>query len=178
MVNMPTELKIPTSGQVIYLDYDGVLHHDSVYWSKQEGIHIRDAPGRTLFEWAPILVELLVPHPTVQIVLSTSWVRVRDFNFARGKLPLALQAKVVGATFHAREMQKFEFDNMSRGAQIYADVQRRRPMQWLALDNDDKFWPAHCRDHLVKTEDDVGLSDPNVQNAVCAWLASFASGGA
>lgn len=157
---------------LVYLDYDGVCHSDSVYWSKKEGIHIR-TPGRTLFEWAPILVELLFPHPNVKIVLSTSWVRVRDFDFAKKKLPQALQDRVIGATYHAREMQKWEFDNMSRGAQIYADVQRRQPMSWLALDNDDEFWPANCRDNLIKTQDELGLSDPEVQALVRAKLALF-----
>lgn len=160
---------------ILYLDYDGVLHHDAVYWSRDLGIHIRDAPGRVLFEWVSILEELLAPYPDVKIVLSTSWVRVRDFDFAKSKLPPALQARVVGATFHRREMRKWEFDNMSRGAQIYADVHRRRPACWLALDNDDVAWPAHCRDHLIKTKDDLGLSDPEVQTAIRVKLASFAT---
>jgi hypothetical protein len=173
MVNLLTLSETVENGQLVYIDYDGVLHHDAVYWSKQQGIHIREAPGRTLFEWAPILGELLEPYPNVKIVLSTSWVRVRDFSFAKGKLPPALQARVIGATYHAREMQKWEFDNMSRGVQIYADVQRRKPTHWFAIDNDDKFWPAHCRHHLIKTQDELGLSDPDVQSLVRARLASF-----
>ena len=172
MDHISTTASIPLKLCLVYLDYDGVCHHDSVYWSKRESIHIR-APGRVLFEWAPILVELLAPYPGVKIILSTSWVRVRDYNFAKSKLPPALQVRVIGATYHAREMQKFEFDNMSRGAQVYADVQRRRPAHWLAIDNDDKFWPVHCRDHLIKTQDELGLSDPEVQALVCARLASF-----
>lgn len=157
---------------LVYLDFDGVCHDDSVYWSKKAGIHIR-TPGRILFEWAPILAELLAPHPNVKIVLSTSWVRVRDFDFAKSKLPPALQARVIGATYHRRETQKWKFDNMSRGAQVFADVQRRRPAYWLAIDNDDKFWPAQCRDHLIKTQDELGLSDPEVQELIRARLTSF-----
>jgi hypothetical protein len=160
--------------KILYLDFDGVLHHDSVYWSRGVGIHIRGAPGRVLFEWAYVLEDLLAPFPDVKIVLSTSWVRVRDFDFAKSKLPPALQAKVVGATFHRRETKKWEFDNMARGAQIYADVQRRQPAYWLAIDNDDEFWPDHCREHLIKTKDDLGLSDPEVQAAISARLVSFA----
>jgi hypothetical protein len=173
MDHVSTTASLPSKLWLVYLDFDGVCHHDSVYWSKREGIHIR-APGRVLFEWAPILVELLAPYPDVKIILSTSWVRVRDFNFAKSKLPPALRSMVIGATYHAREMQKFEFDNMSRGAQIYADVQRRNPANWLAIDNDDKFWPAHCRDHLIKTQDELGLSDTRVQTSIRARLASFA----
>lgn len=173
MDNMLTVADTPSKLCLVYLDFDGVCHDDSVYWSKQRGIHLR-APGRVLFEWAQILVDLLAPYPGVKIILSTSWVRVRDFNFAKSKLPPALQARVIGATYHAREMQKFEFDNMSRGAQIYADVQRRNPAHWLAIDNDDKFWPAHCRYHLIKTQDELGLSDTEVQTSIRARLASFA----
>lgn len=57
---------------VCYCDYDGVVHDDAVYWSPNMGIHMR-TPGRTLFEWLPLLEELLAPHPEVKIVLSTSW---------------------------------------------------------------------------------------------------------
>jgi hypothetical protein len=181
MENGDCNLRMPTAPDgsnnrivILYLDYDGVLHDDAVYWSKQKGIHIR-TPGRILFEWTPILEDLLVPHPDVKIVLSTSWVKVRDFDFAKNRLTQALQARVVGATFHRRETPKWKFDNMSRGAQVYADVQRRRPTYWLALDNDDVAWPAHCRDNLIKTNDDLGLSEPEVQAAISAKLASFAS---
>jgi len=157
---------------VVYLDFDGVLHDDAVYWSKQEGIHIR-MPGRSLFEWAPILELLLAPHPTVKIVLSTSWVRVKNFEFAKRKLPVSLQERVIGATYHRREMRKWEFDNMTRGAQIVADVKRRRPTHWLAVDNDDKGWPEDYREHLVKTQDRLGLSDPKVQLELQTRLAQL-----
>lgn len=162
----------PTRGPILYLDFDGVLHTDEVYWSRKAGIHMR-APGRELFEWMPILENLLAPHPEVRIVLSTSWVRVKGFSFTKKKLTSNLQSRVVGATFHKREMNKFEFDSMSRGSQIFADVQRRHPAFWFALDNDDEAWPHHCRDHLIKTEDHTGLSDSEVQAAVKARLAAF-----
>jgi hypothetical protein len=157
---------------VCYCDFDGVVHDDAVYWSPRQGIHIR-TPGRTLFEWLPILEELLAPYPDVKIVLSTSWVRVKGFGFAKSQLTPGLQSKVIGATFHNREMQKFDFDNMSRGMQICADVGRRRPTQWFAIDNDDEGWPEWARDHLIKTEDRMGLSDPSVQDAIRKALASF-----
>ncbi len=57
---------------VLYLDYDGVLHNDSVYRVRGQGIVIRDG---VLFEWAHYLVEALRPYPDIRIVLSTSWVR-------------------------------------------------------------------------------------------------------
>lgn len=158
--------------RICYCDYDGVTHDDAVYWSPGEGVHLRTT-GRTLFEWLPILEELLAPHPDVKIVLSTSWVRVKSFEFAKQQLSSSLQSRVIGATFNNRETQNLDFDIMSRGMQICADVGRRMPAHWFAIDNDDRGWPAWCRDHLVKTEDRLGLSSPGVQNAIRRVLSSF-----
>jgi len=69
-------------------------------------------------------------------------------------------------------MRKWQFDNMTRGAQVLADVQRRGPNAWLALDNDDQG-PEAYRDHLIKTEDRVGLSDPEVQLQIAMRLVQL-----
>lgn len=156
---------VPKTSCLCYLDYDGVTHVDSVYWSPDRGIHIT-RPGYALFEWTPILEQLLVPYPNVKIVLSTSWVRLRGLEFAKAQLPPALRARVTGATFNNRVVQKLEFDLMPRGLQVYSDVQRRAPLEWFAIDNDDRGWPVHCRDHLIKTEDNIGLSSLDVQRAI------------
>lgn len=160
-------------GIILYLDFDGVLHDDDVVWSRKRGIHMR-TPSRFLFEWMPILEFLLQSYPEVKIVLSTSWVRVKSFDLAKKQLSPSLQSRVIGATFHRREMSKFKFDNQSRGAQIFSDVQRRCPATWFAIDNDDYEWPDHCRHQLIKTDDRSGLSDPRVQIAIQERLTALA----
>lgn len=157
---------------VCYCDFDGCLHDDAVFWHPRRGIYI-GTPGRTLFEWMPILEDLLAPHPRVSLVLSTSWVRMRDFQFAKRKLSPSLQERVIGATFHNRAMRKDEFDNMTRGKQILADVERRSPKNWFAIDNDNSGWPAHLKDHLVLTQDHLGLSEPRVQDEVKKILETW-----
>lgn len=99
--------------------------------------------------------------------------RVKGFEFAKRQLTQSLQSRVIGATFHNRETQKFDFDNMSRGMQICADVGRRMPARWLAIDNDVQGRPAWCRDHLIKTEDRLGLSELVVQQLNRKMLATF-----
>ena len=153
---------------ICYLDFDGVLHDDAVFWHPKRGIYL-GTPGRALFEWTPVLEDLLLPHPEVKIVLSTSWVHVKSFRFAQEKLMPALQTRVLGATFHKEFMQKSEFERLSRGHQILADATRRRPASWFAIDNDDSG-PRGYRDRLVKTDDRLGLSDPAVQDAIRAML--------
>lgn len=154
---------------ILYLDFDGVLHDEAVYFHPRRGIYI-ETEQRTLFEWMPILEELLAPHPEVSIVLSTTWVRVRDYEFARKQLSPSLQARVIGATFHSRVMQKEEFARKSRGEQIAEDVARRAPDFWFALDDDYLDWPKSCIDKLIRTHGDKGISDLAVQASIRRML--------
>lgn len=147
---------------VLYLDFDGVLHHQNVRVSYKNGLFI-EAPERyKLFQHADLLASLLAPFPQVQIVLSTSWAVRYGVTDAAKKLPQELQARVIGGTFHNRHMHKQEFLDTHRGQQVAADVFRRQPRDWLALDYDEEGWhPSHLR-HFVQTHQYEGISDPEV----------------
>jgi hypothetical protein len=159
--------------RVIYLDFDGVLQHADVYVHPKKGIYIRE-PGFTLFEWMPILEELLKEHPDVAIVLSTSWVRSRSFNFAKRKLGHSLQERVIGATFHRYYMNSENFAMLPRGVQIALDVERRQPQAWIAIDDSFEAWPERFLENLVCTKENLGLSEPAVQEKIKAWLSRTA----
>lgn len=156
---------------VLYLDFDGPLHPNEVYQTKK-GIVLR-APGHELFENVPILERILVQYPTVRIVLSTSWVVAKGFQFARSQLSPMLQERVLGATFHRRYMRKGEFLNMSRGMQVYSDAMRRNTGGWVALDDDDDGWPRACLDHLVCCDETAGLAGEQTQRELVAQLDSL-----
>jgi len=160
------------TGSALYLDFDGVLHDENVYFHPRRGIYIK-TPGRTLFEWMPILEGLLLPHPEVSIILSTSWVRVFSFDFAKNQLSQALQERVIGATYHRREMRKAWFDSLPRGVQIEKDVYRRAPKAWFAVDDDAVGWPAWCRNNLILASGAHGISDSSVQDKIRTMLESF-----
>ncbi|NIF82721.1 hypothetical protein F3J24_04250 [Comamonas sp. Tr-654] len=148
------------SKTILYLDYDGVLHPEPVYRHPRGGMYFGlEHAGHSLFEYAEVLVEALAPYPHVAIVLSTSWVRVLSYSQARAYLPETLRSRVIGATFHSA-MNKFEFDAMSRGAQVLADATRRSATSWVALDDDDDGWGAAASSHFVLTERTSGLSEP------------------
>jgi hypothetical protein len=158
--------------RILYLDYDGVLHDEEVFFHPRRGIYM-NAPGHVLFEWMPILDVLLMPHPDVKIVLSTSLERARDFRFAKKQLGLELQKRVIGATFHNRIMRKEEFVSKPRGVQIADDVFRRGPQSWFAIDDDHLGWPAWCRDNLIRTDGAHGISEPWIQEAIRVMLERF-----
>jgi hypothetical protein len=153
---------------VMYLDFDGVLHHEDVWWHPRRGAYIK-AQGYLLFEHVSLLEEALLPFPEVRIVLSTSWVRSRRFSRALERLPTTLQRRVVGATFHSK-MNPESFQLLPRGVQVQNDVHRRAPREWVALDDDAEGWPPHLMHKLVRTDGVLGISAPGVLNELNGQL--------
>ncbi|MGJ7509937.1 HAD domain-containing protein [Variovorax sp. GT1P44] len=161
---------------VLYLDYDGVVHHEDVWWHPRRGPYIK-APGcYPLFQHTQMLVDVLEPYPNLKIVLSTSWVRHYTYSKAAKRLSPSLQQRVIGATYHS-EMHEASFAATPRGLQIWADVLRRRPRDWLALDDDDLHWPAWCREKLVRTHDELGISEPAVLAELMTKLRTMHAAG-
>lgn len=162
--------------KICYLDYDAVLHDGAVYRNRTRGMYIK-TPGRSFFEWMPVLEDLFAPYPDLQIVLSTTWVRELGFSEAKFELSEPLRERVTGSTFLHPKIVKTEFDTMPRGLQIWGDVERRKPSHWFALDDDAFGWPDWCREHLIQTGDRTGISDPAVQERIRQRLQDFYGGG-
>jgi hypothetical protein len=141
---------------LLYLDFDGVLHHEDVWRHPKKGVYFGPlGQGHEFFEHAKQLCTVLAPYPRVQIILSTSWVRMLGYDRASKQLPKELQARIIGATHHSG-MPRDDFVSMRRGGQVLADVRRRQPSAWVALD-DDAEGPAGYQDHLVQTDPAMGL---------------------
>jgi hypothetical protein len=158
--------------KILYLDFDGVLHDERVRFHPRRGIYM-DKPGRMLFEWMPILEQLLIPHPDVRIVLSTSWAQVRSISFVKKNLSPALQQRVIGATFERQHDANKAFSALPRGLQVMQDVHRRAPTAWFAIDDNHLGWPAWCQHQLIRTNGARGISDPLIAQAIKAMLERF-----
>lgn len=169
---------------ILFLDYDGVLHPDAAYLVN--GRPQLRADG-SLFMWAPILAKAIHPYPDVQIVLSTSWVRVlKSFSRTRAYLPAALQARVIGATWHSAMARHAEsahrvdaswFQELSRYAQIARYVSRagHKAEHWLAIDDDSEGWPVELRDHLIETNGALGLASASAWSDLSRRLQGIAA---
>jgi hypothetical protein len=155
----------PPAGQgkpVLYLDFDGVVHNEEVYWDPRRGAEMR-ARGHKLFEYVPLLEELLQPFPEMKIVLSTTWVRVYGFSRTANRLGPTLRARCIGSTWHtAMRPQEWSFARLPRGLQVVQDVQRRQPRAWVAVDDDYGDWPAQFEANLVRSNPVLGISAPVV----------------
>lgn len=147
---------------ILFLDFDGVLHPDAVFLSRNGPVLRSD--GR-LFMWADLLEDALQDFPAVKIVLSTSWVRHLGFSKAKKRLPLGLQGRIIGSTWHSSmEKQMSEqiwWDSATRHAQITRFLARSRPTTWIALDDDAVGWGAEHAERLVLTDAATGISDPS-----------------
>jgi hypothetical protein len=155
-------------GLIVYADYDGCVHPSQVFWRPRTGPFL-NCPGHVLFEHVGLLERELTPYPEVRLVLSTSWV-VRYRGSVRrvaANLGRSLAQRVVGATFHS-QMNRMEFEWATRGQQVWADVIRRKPTAWLALDDDVVGWPLWCQSRLVQCDPMLGIAAP-------AALAQFRS---
>ena len=72
---------------LIYLDFDGVLHPSAVWYEYGMREPRLRAAGHALFESLPVLEAAISPYPTLKIVLSTTWVQTFGFEHARDRLP-------------------------------------------------------------------------------------------
>ena len=141
-----------------FLDFDGVLHPDAAYHTKR-GIELR-GEGE-LFMWSPILEKLLSECPQTQIVLSTSWVRQLDFKRAKKRLPEAVQARVIGATFHSAVEtgpDSVPWMERTRWQQIASYLSRNKVQDWIAIDDDAAGWPEDQQHRLLRCDPQTGLA--------------------
>ncbi|PBP66695.1 HAD domain-containing protein [Pseudomonas syringae] len=148
---------------ILFLDFDGVLHPDDVYMTPK-GPQLLSSGH--LFMWAPILEKELALFPEVKIVLSTSWVRQLDFSRAKKRLPIGLQARVLGSTWHSSMSKVWAdqvwWDQTSRHGQILRYVARAKISDWIAIDDDAEGWASTDRDRLLLTNRNEGLITPGL----------------
>ena len=156
--------------QVLFLDYDGVLHRGDSYVTPH-GV-VSSAPGTIqLFEFAPALLELLEPCPQIEIVLSTDWCLRFGFEHARDSIPLeGLRQRVTGATYEAELEDSALWLTRQRGVQILRYVRRHSIVSWLAVDDRLDGFQGYY-DRLVHCQTDSGLGDRAVVELFSSRLA-------
>ena len=54
--------------RILYLDFDGVLHHENVMWSHKQGPHLKAPPQYRLFQHVPPVSYTHLTLPTIYSV--------------------------------------------------------------------------------------------------------------
>lgn len=146
--------------QVLFLDIDGVLHRGDSYVAGNRVVS--SVPGRIeLFEYLPVLDDLLSPYHDVEVVLSSDWAYRFGVEPTRNMLPESLRKRVTAATYQGCEFDEVLWPVMSRGAQVLDYVRRHSLDHWLAVDDRRDGFEGH-RDRLIHCQTEAGLGDPAV----------------
>jgi hypothetical protein len=157
---------------VLYLDFDGVLHPGEVWYEYGMREPRLRTPGHKLFESVPVLEDAIAPYPDLKIVLSTTWVQTVGFEKARDRLSEALQPRVIGATYDLDSPNAWRFSRMRRYDTIAQDLAKRKPDRWVALDDDALGWPQAEYGALALVPAELGLACPTAQGLLRARLAA------
>ena len=73
-------------------------------------------------------------------------------------------------------MNEHEFAAAPRGMQVWGDVIKRKPKDWIALDDDFLHWPKWCLSKYVKTHEFEGIGHPDVRLEIETKLALMFKG--
>lgn len=160
--------KLDEDAGVVFLDIDNTLHASDCFVFN--GKVIPASPDSTLFEFVPILEQLLEPYPGLVIVLSSSWVHALGYEFTVAQLPSApLQARVRGATFEKEDAIDEGWSELPRGVQVLRFVKRHKLQRWLAIDDMRSGFDDY-EVRLVHCQVGVGLGDKAVQEVLARRL--------
>jgi hypothetical protein len=154
--------------QVLFLDFDGVMHRYGAVRTRR-GI-MSTSQSIELFEFSDILIECLEPYASLEIVLSTSWVRALGYQRAKNALPSALRERVAGATYHSKYYDARAWPTFGRGIQILRYVRTHRLTRWLAIDDEIDGLDEYLS-HVVRCDESFGLGDAETQNLLKIRLA-------
>ncbi|MGY6121550.1 BPSL0761 family protein (plasmid) [Paraburkholderia strydomiana] len=163
----PTAMLDELAG-VVFLNIDNTLHASDAFLF--EGKVLPESHTSTLFEFAPILEQLLGPYPALAIVLSSSWVEVLGYDFTVAQLPSdSLRARVRGATFEKEDAVDEGWAALPRGTQVLRFVKRHRLHRWLAIDDVRSGFDGY-EGRVVHCQVGVGLGDKDVQQVLARRL--------
>ena len=166
--DVPSGLGSPNSQQVLFLDFDGVLHAVGEAVLDDDG---RLIPNRRLFCWRSLLEDALAPYPCVKIVVSSDWRRLFDDENLRRLLGPTLGPRVIGAVSTSKP---------TRAEEILIEAEKRGLSGWLALDDHPSVLRARKGGdaRFIACSPNTGLSDVRVQRELQRKLSDLATSSA
>lgn len=129
---------------------------------------------REVFEFAPLLVELLSPYPYVDIVLTTNWLNRLTLDEAVFCLPPELARRVVGAVQESESKLSFTQHAVDRRDVIALYANARRLRTWLVI-GDENNCQFDCKsdvtlDHFLLLDPERGISDVRAYMYIQRWF--------
>lgn len=182
---LPSEREAPCT---LYLGISGVLHPSESLYTLLQGRSPWD-DGHARYQCVPVLEAALQRWPGVEVVLTSTLPGARGLATVLQQLGPALAGRVVGCTqddltnrvkrtvsTRSGSMRTVGFSNddyrrMNKADIVATHVAWRRPVQWVAVDDEDILWPKDVRrERLVLTDGCVGLASADAQDRLLTVL--------
>lgn len=147
---------------VIFLDFDGVLHPLGLYFHKDSNEFSQYIDGRA--EWFcfnKILEKLLENVPNVGIVVHSSWRENFEEEYIKEFLGNSLGERFLGCT-KAGEKK----------ASIDLWLLENNPTFWIVLDDFDDGFSVYGENFLI-CDSDWGISEPDFEKKFTSWLSKI-----
>ncbi|QNB12622.1 hypothetical protein G5S35_14265 [Paraburkholderia tropica] len=161
----------------LFVDFDGTLHVGHAAMNACGEIALDT--GRPLFEFAPLLADLLEPYPEVALVLTTSWLMTLDEKEVTALLPCGLARRVVGTTRDIRPRLSYLLNGTARTYVITSYAYGASLTKWLAIDDSVYGAEGFGRErgelahHFVLLDSSQGLGAAVAQQRVKRWLSQL-----
>ncbi|PAJ78286.1 HAD domain-containing protein [Burkholderia ubonensis] len=176
---MSNESKVPAlvldnPTPTLFVDFDGTLHRGHALLDASGQVYLDT--GNPLFEFAPLLVEILAPYPSVEIVLTTSWLQKIPADNVIEYLPPELARRVVGTTKDIKPRLSYVLNGAERTYIVTSYVYGKRLKNWMAID--DSVYgayhfgrePGELVKHFLLLDSALGISDKTAQQKLLEWL--------
>ncbi|MFM0367063.1 HAD domain-containing protein [Paraburkholderia sediminicola] len=146
----------------IYLNFDGVLHPDQVFYETGCMPSLL-ALEHSALEHAELLATTLERYVDVQIVLNTWWTFYLGLDACKDLLPSSLAARVIGSTVqHASTYDAIPV--RFREAERY--IARQPTRGCLVLDHSNARYRREFLPHLLLLEPDEGLGNRSARRTL------------
>jgi hypothetical protein len=135
---------------ILFLDFDGVLHP---LFTRPDLPPEESRP----FCYLPRFATVLRDYPRVEVVISSTWRLKRDLSQLREPFPHDLRPRVIGATPHLVDDERFG----GRQREALHWLSHHRPgSPWVALDDlDSKHQHVHGEQTRSESPARHGISD-------------------
>lgn len=168
----PAQRELPFEAPtVLFLDYDGVLHRGGVYPTPGGRVVSEFGSAVQLLEFAGVLERLLLPYPSLKIVLSTSWVPKLGLPATIAYLPPSLRERVIGTTFPTAG-DPVAWNRILRGHQVGGYAKAQGITRWLALDDLSCGFDEY-RDRHVQPYENIGMGSLEIQDQLRQALCTL-----
>ena len=156
---MSANRRITGMTATLFVDFDGVFHAMDSRDFEYRGNALVVADNPDLFQWAPLLWQIIEPYP-VELVVHSSWRRLYPVDDLIARFPAAMQPRIAGVT-----------EGRERHQSILNYVCMHDVRRFAVLDDSPEAFPENWP-NLIVCDAQRGINDAAVLAQIRRFVAS------